>query len=51
MLGIEHKQEGHIHENKTVTQNYTHSYFHDLGYDLKNFDNRHRWIVIGKKPI
>ena len=45
-----HRQEGRVHENKNVTQNYVHSYFHDLGYDLKNFDNRYHWIVIGKKP-
>ena len=45
-----HRQEGRVHENKSVTQNYVHSYFHDLGYDLKNFDNRCHWIIIGKKP-
>ena len=45
-----HKQEGRLHENKAVTQSYVRSYFHDLGYDLKNFDNRYHWIVIGKKP-
>ena len=43
-----HKQEGRVHENAGVSEDYVHSYFHSLGYEIKRYQDMCHWIIITK---
>ena len=51
IVGTVHKEEGRIHEDCSTEMDYIRSYFRGLGYDIKNFDDRCHWILIGRKSI
>ncbi|MEA3346639.1 MAG: class I SAM-dependent methyltransferase [Candidatus Auribacterota bacterium] len=46
-----HKQEGRVHENKFITKANVSSHFYGLGYDIKSFETRCHWVLIGTKLI
>ena len=46
-----HKQEGRVHENAGVSEDYVYSYFHSLGYEIKRYQDICHWISITKKII
>lgn len=46
-----HKQEGRVHENSNVTKDNVYSYFHGLGYKIKDYGSRCHWILIARKLI
>jgi len=46
-----HKEEGRIHIDCDVSKDYVYSYFHGLGYEIKNYEDRCHWILIAEKKI
>jgi len=46
-----HKKEGHIHEDSGVTKDLVCSYYKDLGYEIKDYDDSHHWILIAEKKV
>lgn len=46
-----HKEEGRIHIDCGITKDYVYSYFHGLGYELKSYEDRCHWALIGEKMI
>ncbi len=46
-----HKQEGRIHVDCGVNQDYVYSYFHSLGYEIRSYADRYHWLLIGQKRV
>jgi ubiquinone/menaquinone biosynthesis C-methylase UbiE len=46
-----HKEEGRVHENTKVTKDKAFSYFHALGYEMRERKNRFHWVLVGRKAI
>ena len=46
-----HKKEGRIHEDSGVTEDYVHSYYKGLGYEMECYKDRYHWLIIAKKKI
>ncbi len=46
-----HKQESRVHEDKFITRADVSSYFCGLGYNIKSFETRCLWVLIGTKTI
>ena len=46
-----HKQEGRIHQDSGVTRDYMSSYFYKLGYEIRNYEEEHHWVLIAAKKI
>jgi len=44
-----HKEEGHIHEDSGVSRDFVYSYFKDLGYGIKSYDEKCHWLLIINK--
>ena len=44
-----HKEEGRVHQDSGVSKDYVYSYFHSLGYEIKKYEDRCHWVLIGKK--
>jgi len=44
-----HKEEGRTHEDSGVSKDYVYSYFHRLGYEIKSYEDRCHWLLIGEK--
>jgi ubiquinone/menaquinone biosynthesis C-methylase UbiE len=46
-----HEREGRTHEDSGVTKDYIHSYYKSLGYEIKEYKDRHHWALIARKKI
>ena len=46
-----HKQEGRVHESSGVTRDSIYSYFHGLGYEIKDYEDKCHWLLVAKKVI
>ncbi len=46
-----HKEEGYVHKNSNVTKDSVYSYFSGLGYEIKDYEDKCHWVLIGKKLL
>jgi len=46
-----HKKEGRVHENSNVRKKSVYSYFRAVGYEIKNYEDRCHWMLVGRKSI
>lgn len=46
-----HEQEGRVHENSNVAQDSVYFYFRSLGYEVKDYNEKCHWILLGRKMI
>jgi ubiquinone/menaquinone biosynthesis C-methylase UbiE len=46
-----HEKEGRVHKNSGVTKEKVYSYYHGLGYEIKEYKDECHWILIGRKRI
>jgi len=46
-----HRQEGRVHRDVGMGRDYIYSYFHGLGYEIKNYKEKCHWILLAKKQI
>ena len=46
-----HRKEGRVHKNSDVTKESVYSYFHGLGYEIKDYEDKYHWVLIGRKLI
>ena len=46
-----HRQEGRVHENSNIGRDYIYSYFHGLGYEIKDYEDGYHWLLIAEKLI
>jgi|GEM_PF-112961 len=44
-----HKQEGRVHKNSGVTKDSISSYFHGLGYEIKDYEDKCHWVLVINK--
>ena len=44
-----HEEEGHIHKDSGVNKDYVYSYFHGLGYGIKEYREKCHWLLIARK--
>ena len=51
IIGSVHKKEGRTHEDSGVTKDYVYSYYKDLGYEIKDYNDKHHWALIAEKKI
>ena len=51
MINSVHKKEGRIHEDFNVTKDYVHSYYKNLGYEIKDYNDKYHWLLIAEKKI
>ena len=51
IIGSVHKKEGRTHEDSGVTKDYVHSYYKDLGYEIKDYNDKHHWVLIAEKKV
>ncbi len=46
-----HKEEGRMHEDSDVSKDYVYSHFKGLGYDIKEYHEKHHWLLIARKLL
>jgi len=46
-----HEEEGHIHEDSGVNKDCVYSYFHGLGYDIKEYHEKCHWLLVAQKLL
>ena len=51
IVGAFHKEEGKTHEDCGARRDYVYSYFHNLGYNIRNHDDTHHWVLIVEKRV
>ncbi len=51
LVNAVHKKEGRAHKNSDVTKDSVYSYFHGLGYEIKEYKDKCHWVLISRKLI
>jgi ubiquinone/menaquinone biosynthesis C-methylase UbiE len=49
IIGDAHRKEGRIHQESGVTSSKVADYFHSLGYDTKNYNEKYHWLIVAQK--
>ncbi|MBN1384839.1 MAG: class I SAM-dependent methyltransferase [Elusimicrobia bacterium] len=44
-----HKDEGRIHENLGIKEDYSYSYLNKLGYRTKRYKEKYHWVLVSEK--
>ena len=51
MVNTVHREEGRVHEDSGVSEEYARSYFRGLGYKIESYGDRYHWALIAEKRI